>query len=289
MRSLPVILAILALLAVGCAHQPVQSDQPVAAAPAAPPQAEKKAPAKESGAGEKKTAETGGELSDEEVETLLGDELEFLGDEDLGPDLEVADPLYHWNRAWFYFNDGLYYHVLEPAARGYKVAVPYDFRLAFRNFFHNLGFPVRFVSSLLQGKGGEAGAELGSFLINSTLGVLGFGSPAQDVWHIGEDNDDEDLGQTLGVWGFGEGFYLVWPVLGPSSLRDSVGLAGDYFLDPLTYVEPTELSMGLRAFDVINSTSFRLGDYESMKDFALDPYVSMRNFYIQMRRKRVDR
>jgi phospholipid-binding lipoprotein MlaA len=98
----------------------------------------------------------------------------------------------------------------------------------------------------------------------------------------------EDLGQTLGTYGIKEGFYLVLPVLGPSTLRDAIGMAGDYFvLDPIDYVSPWELELGLDVLDIINRTSFRIGDYESMKKAALDPYAAIRDAYIQNRRMQV--
>ena len=108
---------------------------------------------------------------------------------------------------------------------------------AFGNFFENLTTPARFVNCLLQGKGPEADRELRRFGINTTAGVLGFGDPAYDRW--GLKPAEEDLGQTLAVYGLGDGFYVVWPLFGPSTLRDSVGMVGDSFLNPVRYVEPT--------------------------------------------------
>lgn len=147
-------------------------------------------------------------------------------------------------------------------------------------------FPIRFVNNLLQWKLEQASDEFGIFLVNSTAGILGFNQVAQK--YLDMHTQKEDLGQTLGTYGIKEGFYLVLPVLGPSTLRDAVGMAGDYFvMDPIDYVSPWELELGLDVLDIINRTSFRIGDYESMKKAALDPYVAIRDAYIQHRRMQV--
>lgn len=199
--------------------------------------------------------------------------------------VDVADPLEGLNRVIFQFNDKLYYWVVKPIARGYRATVPSKIRIGFSNFFINLLGPLRFVNCLFQGKGEAADAELVRFVMNSTVGVLGFGNPAQNyprlVLH------DEDFGQTFGSWGIGHGCYIVLPFFGPSTLRDSAGLLSDYFLMPVNYIEPTELAWGTWGLDSINSTSFRIGDYESLKDAALDPYEAFRNAYIQNRKKAV--
>ncbi len=197
----------------------------------------------------------------------------------------VSDPLYYFNYAMYSFNDILYVVVLNPLASSYKALTPSLFRKGVNNFFHNLLFPVRFVNNLLQGQIKDAGTEVGIFLINSTIGVLGFGQVAQN--EFGLKTCDEDLGQTFGSYSIGNGFYLVLPVLGPSTLRDTVGLAGDYFLTPVNYVEPWELSLGISSYDTINSLSFHLGDYEALKAAAIDPYVAIRNAYIQNREKKI--
>jgi len=197
----------------------------------------------------------------------------------------VADPFEDWNRAMFLFNDKLYFWLLKPVTRGYKAVMPTPVRRGVRNFFHNITAPVRMVSALLQGKGRAASAELTGFLINSTVGVLGFGDPAKRWPELSPS--EEDLGQTLATYGIGDGFYIVWPVLGPSTLRDSVGMVGDWFLDPASYVEPFEADVAVWAVENVNDTSFRIGDYESLKEAAIDPYIALRNAYIQNRKKKV--
>lgn len=197
----------------------------------------------------------------------------------------MADPIYYFNKAMFTFNDYLYFYGLKPVAQGYKAVVPDPARTGIKNFFNNLMFPVRFVNKVLQGKFAPAATECSAFLVNSTFGVLGLYDFAGR--QVGIELKDEDLGQTLGTWRVGEGFYLVLPVLGPSTLRDSLGSVGDMFITPVNYVTPWELHWGMRGLDTVNATSFRIGDYEALKEAALDPYVSLRNAYIQNRRAKI--
>ena len=212
--------------------------------------------------------------------------LAFFGEDTKEEAVHVADPLSPWNRAMFHFNDKLYFWLLKPLSRGYKAVIPTPVRSGVKNFFHNITMPIRMVSCLLQGKGRAASAELSRFLINSTVGVLGFGNPAKRWPEL--NPSAEDLGQTLGRYGIGNGFYIVWPILGPSTVRDSIGMVGDWFLDPVSYVESTETYVELWTFENVNETSFKIGDYESLKEAAIDPYVALRNAYIQHRRKKVE-
>lgn len=209
----------------------------------------------------------------------------FADYQDSGKIQPVSDPLYYFNYAMYSFNDFLYFALLKPIATGYKTITPIIVRKGINNFFYNLLFPVRFVNNFLQCEIKNAGTEIEIFLINSTMGILGFGQVAQN--EFGLKTCDEDLGQTFGSYSIGNGFYLVLPVLGPSTLRDTVGLAGDYFLKPVNYVEPWELSFGISSYDTINSLSFHLGDYEALKAAAIDPYVAIRNAYIQNREKKI--
>ena len=197
----------------------------------------------------------------------------------------VPDPIEPWNRAMFGINDRFYFWVAKPVIQTYEKIVPRPARVCIGNFFENLTTPARFVNCLFQGKGPEADRELRRFGINTTAGVLGFGDPAHDRW--GLEPAEEDLGQTLAVYGFGDGFYVVWPLLGPSTLRDSVGMAGDQFLNPVRYVEPAEASIGISAASATNEGSFHIGEYEAFKSAAVDPYVAMRGAYIQYRSKQI--
>lgn len=212
-------------------------------------------------------------------------------DEDLFAEMEiergtpVPDPLFWFNYGMYRFNDKLYYWALKPVATGYRAVLPEPVRTGIAHFFYNLMFPVRFINSFLQGKFKSAGTELDSFIINTTLGGLGFMNPARDTYALA--SSEEDLGQTLGAYGIGEGFYLVLPILGPFTFRDTLGRIGDYFLTPTSYMEPLEASIGIQALDRINSTSFRIGDYETLKASAIDHYVAMQSAYIQYRRLKI--
>jgi len=185
----------------------------------------------------------------------------------------------------FNVNDTLYFWVVKPVAQTYRDITPEPARLGIRNFFDNVGTPARYVNCLLQGKGAGADAELRRFAINTTVGVLGFGDPALDKY--GLKSVEEDLGQTLAAAGMNDGFYIVWPLFGPSTARDSLGMFGDQFLNPLWYVEPAELSIGISAVEYTNGASFQIGRYEVFKAAAVDPYIAMRESYILYRDKQI--
>ena len=196
----------------------------------------------------------------------------------------IPDPLIGVNTGLYHFNDKMYFWLLKPVARGYKFIIPMEFRSVIVNVFYNIRFPVRFINCLLQGKGRKAGAEFGRFFINSTVGILGLGNVAAH-WPVFQTSK-EDLGQTFAVWGIGNGAYLTLPFLGPSSLRDGLGRVGDTFLDPFWWlVDDFWTSVGIRAGEAVNETSLRIGQYEALKEAALDPYVMLRNAYVQNRNK----
>jgi len=199
--------------------------------------------------------------------------------------VKVADPLEPLNRIMFNINDRLYFWVVKPVAQVYRDVTPEPARFGIRNFFNNLTTPIRLVNCLLQGKGDSANIELRRFVVNTTEGVLGFGDPARD--RLGLEPVEEDLGQTLAVHGIGDGFYIVLPLLGPSTLRDAAGRAGDLFLNPVAYVEPWEASVAITGGKMTNENSFRIGDYEDFKAAAPEPYVAMREIYMQHRSKQI--
>ncbi|MGD9033823.1 MAG: VacJ family lipoprotein [Desulfobacteraceae bacterium] len=203
---------------------------------------------------------------------------------DVLPLKTIADPLEPINRAFFHFNDKLYFWFFKPVARGYGYIFPQSVRIGVRNFFDNLGFPIRFVNCVLQGKFEGAGFETQRFLINS-LTTLGFKDVATD--NLGIKEYDEDFGQTLGFYGLGPGFYIDWPIIGPSSLTDTVGIVGDIYTQPLNYVIEFKYNVGIRAYDIVNSTSLTIGEYEDLKRAALDPYVAIRDAYYQFRQKKI--
>jgi phospholipid-binding lipoprotein MlaA len=272
--SKPILVIAFALsVAAGCAHRsPTLNDGAVP--PQAPPPAVAAAPDVPSAP----TAETPVKTQD--------DDFAFLEELQPAPANLVADPLAPYNRAVFYFNDKLYFWVLKPLARGYNAVLPEFVRIGVRNFFSNVTTPIRFVNCLLQGKGTAAGTELGRFALNTTVGVLGFWDPAQTYFDL--RMTDEDLGQTFGAYGIGNGIYIVWPVLGSSTLRDSFGFAGDLFLNPISYIDSTAWSVGVGAYRRFNDLSFRLGEYEAIKQAAVEPYEAVRDGYVQFRRALVE-
>ena len=222
--------------------------------------------------------------TDDDYEALMD---ELAEDEGGAERVQIADPLYYWNKGVYHFNDRLYFWILEPVTRGYKAVTPRFLRTGLSHFFKNLGAPVRFANNLLQGKSEQAGVELGRFMVNTVAGGLGFWDVAKYESPLKDAPDEEDLGQTLGVWGVGNGFYIVWPVLGPSTLRDSVGRVGDSPLYPLFYLDSTGTVIAAEAVGRVNDLSFRLGDYESLKESALDPYTAIRDAYLQSRREQI--
>jgi len=203
------------------------------------------------------------------------------------PAVRVADPIEPVNRALFVFNDRLYFWLLKPVARGYAFVVPEPARVGVRNALTNVVMPVRLVNSLLQGKGRGAARELARFTINTTIGMGGLFDTAKDDWGIAAS--DEDAGQTLGTYGLGHGAYLVLPFFGPSSIRDGAGLGGDLFLNPLWYLVDFPTGVAIRAGQAVNSTSLRIGEYEDIKAAAIDPYLAVRDGYVQHREGQVAR
>ncbi|MFV0437685.1 MAG: VacJ family lipoprotein [Desulfopila sp.] len=198
----------------------------------------------------------------------------------------VSDPLEPLNRVFFTFNDKLYFWVLKPVERGYVAVIPWDFRFVIGNFFDNITSPVDFVNTLLQGRFRDAGIVLGRFVINSTIGVFGFGDAAKESFGI--EAPGGDFGQTLGVYGIGEGIYLNWPFFGPSNIRDSVGLVVDWQLLPYRYIGMDREEIWVaRGEEFVNKMSITPNTYEELVKASLDPYVAVRQAYIDYRRNKV--
>jgi phospholipid-binding lipoprotein MlaA len=201
------------------------------------------------------------------------------------PEQTIPDPIEPVNRAFFQVNDKLYFWILKPVAKGYKAVLPEDARLGVRNFYSNLTAPVRLANCLLQVKFKCVGNETVRFLLNSTLGLAGFLDPAKKELKI--EKTEADFGQTLGIWGLGPAFYINWPLLGPSNLRDTFGFIGDFFLDPRTYLFNKPIFAILRPIEIINDTSLSIGQYEELRKAALDPYIAVREAYTQYRQGRI--
>lgn len=225
-----------------------------------------------------------------------GDDFDRDFDEDFGREnmfSAIPDPLEPINRGFFWVNNQLYFLILKPAVKVFRI-IPEPGRLGFRNFFSNLLTPIRFGSSLLQFKFRDAGTELGRFAVNSTVGILGLFDPART--QLNWQRKEEDFGQVLGFYGLGPGFYLFFPILGPSSVRDSLGLVGDAYMNPLYYRyininEDYRLNWWQRTvvlgLNQINSFSMEPDTYEAIIKESLDPYVTIRNAYQQNREGKI--
>ncbi len=194
----------------------------------------------------------------------------------------INDPHERFNRGVFEFNDRLYFYALKPTAVLYSVLLPKGFREAIQRGFHNVVFPCRWINLTLQGKSDKAADETLRFLINSTLGLAGLFDFAQT--QFGLENHDADFGQTLALWGVGPGDFLMLPILGPSDPRDLFGYGVDTLMDPLFWL-PVDwwITFSAQSGKFINNASLRIGQYEELKQASLDPYIGMRDAYIQYR------
>ncbi len=199
----------------------------------------------------------------------------------------IADPFEPVNRVFFTFNDRLYFWVFKPAASGYKTVTPQIVRVSVSNFFSHVRTPVRLVNCLLQADVKCAGIETARFFLNTAIGFGGFFDSAKTGFNL--ERQDRDFGQTLGIWGIGPVCYFDWPILGPSTVRDTIGYMGDLTLDPRTYI-PSRLfflDAGAWVLDKVNETSLTIGEYEDLKKAALDPYIALREAYYQHRQSKI--
>ncbi|MFP5223329.1 MAG: VacJ family lipoprotein [Acidobacteriota bacterium] len=199
---------------------------------------------------------------------------------------QIADPLEPWNRFWFGFNDAFYMGVAKPFSKGYTAILPKYARERIENAYSNLLFPARFMNAILQLRPDKASRELGRFIINSTFGLGGL----YDLAATKPDMKPQqlDFGQTLGIWGVGHGFYLVLPILGPTSLRDTTGMVVDATAQPTTYFDaPYVLTIGISAGGRINRLPEMLEIYEEIKRASLEPYIASRDAYAQLRHRMI--
>jgi phospholipid-binding lipoprotein MlaA len=190
---------------------------------------------------------------------------------------DPSDPLEPVNRAVYGFNEQLDRFVAKPVAKGYNV-LPNEIRSGVRNFLSNLTYPTVIVNDALQGKLKQSGLDTTRFVLNSTFGLVGLFDPAT---MIGLEVHDEDFGKTLGYWGVGPGWYLMIPLLGPSSNRDLVGRVGNAVTDPLTYAA-VSISRPLTALSLVEKRARFLG-VEGVLEQQLDRYVFVRSAYLQRR------
>jgi phospholipid-binding lipoprotein MlaA len=204
------------------------------------------------------------------------------GDEPASAD---HDPIERFNRGVFWFNDTLDVYALEPVARGWDAIAPDAVQQSVSNFFRNLRFPVVLGNNLLQGKARPSAVTLARFMVNSTFGVAGLFDPAR-AW--GLEPRPEDFGQTLGRWGTPSGAYLVLPLLGPSSVRDTGGLVVDYGLSVVPLFVNGWAPFGAGVLNSVNTRAQFLQQIRDAKEASLDYYVFVRNAYLQRRRAQIE-
>lgn len=201
------------------------------------------------------------------------------------------DPLERYNRSMYKFNDTVDKYLLKPVARGYDTVTPNPVQKAVNNFFSNLDDVVVVMNDLLQFKPGQMASDTGRLIINSSIGLFGLIDWASD---LGLEKHNEDFGQTLGYWGVPAGPYFILPFLGPSTIRDTGGLAADsYYFDPLLREietdfpgptrEPDSLVWNLVILDAVDTRAKLLKSEKILDEAALDPYVFLREAWLQRR------
>lgn len=197
---------------------------------------------------------------------------------------DARDPFQGFNRAMYTFNDGLDTMLIKPMGEIYEAAVPTPVSRMVTNFFGNLDDVLSFLNALLQGKPMEAAEGFTRVVFNSTFGLLGVFDVAS---HMDLPKRYEDFGQTLGVWGVDSGPYVVLPFFGPSTVRDTFGLAVDTYTHPLAQVNPEEDRYWLYALDTVDTRADLLRAERVFDEAAMDPYVFLREGYLQRRERLV--
>ena len=211
------------------------------------------------------------------------------------PNVKSAEECFEGtSRAIFKFNMAFDNAIVEPIAKGYN-KLPSPVRSGTSNFTSNIGTLLSIPNNILQGNFKQLGHSVGSFAINTTVGILGFLNPAEK---IGLKPNKEDVGQTLGAYGIGTGCYFVLPILGPTTARDSIGLLADTFVDPFAHVTIRENELlsssgnSLDYFSVKGTTAvdFRADNdknLESLEKNSLDLYSSFKSVYLQDRENKI--
>lgn len=193
---------------------------------------------------------------------------------------DPRDPLEPYNRAVYSFNDGIDRAILRPVAAGYQKITPEPVDRGITNFFGNIADVTSVANNILQFKMSRAGSDVGRIFINSTVGILGFIDVATNV---GLPSYKEDFDQTLGYWGIAPGAYFVLPLLGPSTIRGTIGRAGDVVTSPLFNVREEEVNWALAGLDLVDRRANLLAAGRILDDAALDPYSFVRDAYLQRR------
>ena len=191
------------------------------------------------------------------------------------------DPWENWNRKVFAFNEGLDENIFKPVATGYAKVVPQFVRRGVDNFFSNAADAWSAVNNVLQGKAEPAFTDVVRFTTNTVLGFFGILDIASE---FGLEHHYEDFGQTLGRWGFGPGAFVMLPLLGPSTVRDTLALPLDRTASPALYISSGSYQFGIVGLQIINTRANLLGASKVIDDIALDKYTFIRDAYLQRRR-----
>ena len=198
------------------------------------------------------------------------------------------------SRSVFKFNLAFDEIIFEPIAKGYS-QLPEPLKIGTSNFTSNISNLLSIPNSILQGNFRELGHSVGSFFINSTLGIFGFLNPAE---RLGLNPSKEDVGQTLGKYGVGQGCYYVLPILGPTTLRDSIGLLADSFIDPFAQVTIRDKELlgisgnhldyySVKSTSAVDFRSDNLVNFKSLEKNSIDLYSSYKSIYLQDRENKV--
>jgi phospholipid-binding lipoprotein MlaA len=197
---------------------------------------------------------------------------------------QVYDPLEPLNRVIFSVNDALDRSVVRPVAQAYVDVMPRLVRTGIANVFGNVSDAFSAINNLLQGKKEQLGSDLGRVLVNTTIGLGGIFDIASEA---NVEKYNEDFGQTLGWWGMGPGPYLVLPLLGPSSVRDAIGLVAQGLIDPVNQVTPAANQYELIGVRALDTRAGLLGTEDLVQGAALDKYTFIRSAYSQRRQSLV--
>ncbi|MCX2861367.1 VacJ family lipoprotein [Paucibacter sp. PLA-PC-4] len=193
---------------------------------------------------------------------------------------QKLDPWESWNRKVFGFNEKIDENVLKPVATAYSEVVPAPARLGVDNFFGNVSDAWSAVNLFLQGRLKTGVLQTMRFAVNTTLG---FGGVLDISTEVGLERHSEDLGKTFGRWGTGTGAYIVWPVLGPSSVRDSFALPFDRRASPALLLDSGNAQFGITVLQAVNARSNFLRAGEMLDGIALDKYTFIRDAYLTRR------
>ena len=194
---------------------------------------------------------------------------------------EVWDPLEGFNRVLFAINITSAKWIIQPIAMTYSSIVPKYVREGIKRIDGNIQMPGRLINSLLQAKFKRTGIELARFGVNTTVGILGFYDPAYK-W-LDMEPRVNSFGQTFAYWGIGRGFYLVIPIIGSTCFRDGVGLVGDYFANPITWIPPymfwNWISWGIKFGLGFNNMTLDLENYLRICQSSVDPYDTVKTVW----------